>query len=189
MPPLEVAQSQRRGLENSQGLKSFFEALDDMKNGRRLEAVRIAHYGDSHIAADILTAEIRHQFQRDFGDGGPGYIVARNPMSTPRKGVSSGATSGWSVDGIGKNGENDGFYGLAGISLTTHKADERMWLETSCNHFEVYYMRWPGGGTVDITVDGAVPEPASWAMMIVGFGMVGGTVRRNRRVTAVRGIA
>ena len=27
----------------------------------------------------------------------------------------------------------------------------------------------------------AVPEPASWALMIIGFGMVGGTVRARRR--------
>ncbi|HEV7476020.1 MAG TPA: GDSL-type esterase/lipase family protein [Pyrinomonadaceae bacterium] len=153
MPRIE-AQSERRGIENSQGLTSFFSALDEMKSGRRLEPVRITHYGDSHIAADILTAEIRRQFQRAFGDGGPGYLVARNPMSTPRKGVSSGATSGWSVDGIGNGAGNDGFYGLAGISLTTNKADERMWVETSCNHFEIYYMTWPGGGAIDIKVDG-----------------------------------
>lgn len=30
---------------------------------------------------------------------------------------------------------------------------------------------------------GAVPEPATWAMMIVGFGLVGGTMRRARRQT------
>lgn len=29
---------------------------------------------------------------------------------------------------------------------------------------------------------GAVPEPASWAMMIAGFGLVGGTMRYRRRV-------
>jgi hypothetical protein len=28
-----------------------------------------------------------------------------------------------------------------------------------------------------------VPEPASWAMMITGFGLVGGMVRRRRRAT------
>jgi hypothetical protein len=34
-----------------------------------------------------------------------------------------------------------------------------------------------GGGT-------AVPEPASWAMLIAGFGLVGATARRRRRITA-----
>lgn len=29
----------------------------------------------------------------------------------------------------------------------------------------------------------AVPEPATWAMMIVGFGLVGGTMRRRHRAT------
>lgn len=29
---------------------------------------------------------------------------------------------------------------------------------------------------------GGVPEPATWAMMIVGFGLVGGAVRRRNRV-------
>jgi hypothetical protein len=35
----------------------------------------------------------------------------------------------------------------------------------------------PGGG-------GAVPEPATWAMMVVGFGLLGGSLRRRRFVTA-----
>ena len=33
---------------------------------------------------------------------------------------------------------------------------------------------------------GAVPEPATWAMLILGFGMVGGAIRYRRRETAVR---
>jgi hypothetical protein len=39
------------------------------------------------------------------------------------------------------------------------------------------------GGTIRLTEGGAVPEPASWAMMIAGFGLVGGVLRR--RTTAV----
>lgn len=34
-----------------------------------------------------------------------------------------------------------------------------------------------------IAATGAVPEPASWAMMIVGFGLVGASLRRRQKVT------
>jgi PEP-CTERM motif len=34
-------------------------------------------------------------------------------------------------------------------------------------------------------VNGAVPEPATWAMMIGGFGAIGGTMRYRRRRTAI----
>lgn len=35
-------------------------------------------------------------------------------------------------------------------------------------------------GTLDITAASAVPEPATWAMMILGFGMTGFQLRRRR---------
>jgi lysophospholipase L1-like esterase len=143
-----------RGIENARALDSFFSALAAAKSRRRIEPVRVMHYGDSHTAADILTAQIRRSLQRDFGDGGAGYMSARNPFSTPRRGVLSGATSGWWIDGVGKGGATDGIYGLAGFSLSTDKADERAWVETACNHFEIYYLRQPGGGRMDITVNG-----------------------------------
>ncbi|HKQ53200.1 MAG TPA: GDSL-type esterase/lipase family protein [Pyrinomonadaceae bacterium] len=152
-----------RGVENPAGLEKFFRALSTVK--RRIEPVRIMHFGDSHTAADILTAEIRRKFQAEFGDGGAGYMVPRNPMSTPRRGVLSGATSGWAVDGIGGRVEVNGIYGLAGIGLSTTQPDERAWIEAQCNHFEVYFLRQPGGGTIDITIDGmsVLEQPMSLA--------------------------
>jgi hypothetical protein len=35
-----------------------------------------------------------------------------------------------------------------------------------------------------IPTSGAVPEPASWAMLIAGFGLVGAMQRRRQRVAA-----
>src|ERR1043165_3792627 len=55
-----------RGIENASALERFFKSLSSVK--RRIEPVRIMHFGDSHTAADILTAQIRNQFQRDFGE-------------------------------------------------------------------------------------------------------------------------
>jgi hypothetical protein len=40
-------------------------------------------------------------------------------------------------------------------------------------------------GFVTISSVAAVPEPATWAMMLVGFGMMGGALRYRRRGTKV----
>jgi lysophospholipase L1-like esterase len=164
MSPLVVGQSRNakpkpralpaNRIENAPALVNFFRALRASQSGRRLEPVRIMHFGDSHIAADILTAQIRRRFQEEFGDGGAGYIVPRNPMSTHRRGVSSGASPGWVVEGIGGRIARDGIYGPAGIALSASLANERAWLQTSANHFEIYYVCQPGGGSIDILVDG-----------------------------------
>lgn len=143
-----------RGVENVAALDKFFRALAATKGGRRIDPVRIMHYGDSHTAADILTAEIRRDFQREFGDGGAGYMIPRNPQSTPRRGVVNGATSGWVVDGVGQKGMSEPFLGLAGLSLTTDRAGESAWLQTTCKRFEIYFLKQPGGGAIDILVDG-----------------------------------
>lgn len=48
--------------------------------------------------------------------------------------------------------------------------------------------RLPGGGGDDLTqsavLTGEVPEPASWATMLFGFGVIGGALRARRRKTA-----
>ena len=36
----------------------------------------------------------------------------------------------------------------------------------------------------DFIATTAVPEPASWALLIMGFGLTGATMRRRRGVTA-----
>src|SRR5215813_3569433 len=137
-------------LENLQALRNFLAALSESRAGRRLEPVRIMHFGDSHVAADILTREIRERFQAEFGDGGPGFIVPRNPMATRRRGVDSGATEGWVIEGIGGRYVADNIYGPAGISLATQRAGERAWLEADCNHFEVYFVGQAGAGRIDV---------------------------------------
>jgi lysophospholipase L1-like esterase len=161
-----------KGIENVAALANFFRALASSKSGRRLEPVRIMQFGDSHTAADILTAEIRRRFQQDFGDGGPGYIVPRNPMSTRRRGVLSGASSGWISEGIGGRIANDGIYGPAGIALGTSLPNERTWLQTTANHFEIYFVRQPGGGRIDVLVDGAsvLEAPLSLASRLPRLG-------------------
>lgn len=69
-----------RGLENAGALSSFYEALAELKAGRRRDPIRIAHYGDSHTAANILTAEVRRSFEREFGLYGESATQARSSI-------------------------------------------------------------------------------------------------------------
>ena len=69
----------------------------------------------------------------------------------------------------------------------THSSDLRTWQEV----FGISPAQgtpWLGGAgnainLSDLFVTGAVPEPATWAMMIVGFGLVGGVMRRGAKST------
>jgi len=141
-------------IENTEALAKFFQTLSTAQTKQRIDPIRIMHFGDSHVAADVLTREIRERFQADFGDGGAGFIVPRNPMATKRRGVLSGFTEGWVVEGIGGKYSADGIYGPAGINIATSDPGERAWVETAASHFEVYFARQQNGGKVEITVDG-----------------------------------
>jgi len=47
-----------------------------------------------------------------------------------------------------------------------------------------YTLSFYGPGEVVIASTGAVPEPATWAMLIAGFGLVGATLRQRRTAIA-----
>lgn len=70
VPQLSWAQQQRYNeIENPAGLERFYQALNEIRTGKRTRPVLIIQYGDSHTAADFLTGSIRSRFQKDFGDG------------------------------------------------------------------------------------------------------------------------
>ncbi len=87
-------------------------------------------------------------------------------------GISLGTLTGNHADAAqtGETGE-DRFYGVtnqAGIS--------RIRITNTSGGIEADHVQY---GFRLATVPGAVPEPATWAMMILGFGAVGGILRRR----------
>jgi hypothetical protein len=81
---------------------------------------------------------------------------------------------------------NDDFSSLlASGSLVT---DPAALTRVAINVTSTSTMRFQFSGTWELglqnVVFGAVPEPSSWAMLIVGFGMVGASVRRKRLANA-----
>ncbi len=64
----------RNEIVNDKGLEPFFEKLYAQKTGNN-QRVSVLHIGDSHIQADFLSAQVRTNFQKDFGNGGRGIVV------------------------------------------------------------------------------------------------------------------
>jgi len=59
-------------------LAPFFARLSELERGQRPIA-RLAHIGDSIVADDKITARLRQRMQREFGDGGWGWLYAQRP--------------------------------------------------------------------------------------------------------------
>jgi len=141
-------------VENAAALIPFFEQLYRHQHGEMSGPLRVLHYGDSHTAADELTGDLREHFQMAFGDGGSGYAFAGSPWRGYRhQDVRTGSTRGWHTDGlVGRSG--DGVYGLGGVSMTTTAARESVYLQAECQAFELYFLKQPGGGLLQIYDNG-----------------------------------
>lgn len=85
---------------------------------------------------------------------------------------SDGSTSTQALAGNGNNqfGVTDGSPGISSVTFVSQGAG------LGVDSFRQLRL----GGVVS-----AVPEPATWAMMLLGFGLVGGAVRRTRRKVRV----
>ena len=139
-------------LDGGGALVPFFEQLSHPTENMSLH---ILQYGDSHTASDDWANQLRQAFQAKFGGGGPGYTLPGHPFLGYRRFDSRGANSrGWYTGGIVTR-KSDGIDGLGGISLTAQSAGETVSLSVECEQLELHYLRQPGGGQLDFSVDGA----------------------------------
>lgn len=156
-----LAQAAALEVENPAALVPFFEQLYRHNHGDAEGPVRMMQYGDSHTAADEWTGAIRALFQGQFGDGGSGYALAGRPWRGYRRfGLRAGGTLGWRSDGLmGRAG--DGRYGLGGVSVSTRRPRESVYLEADCETVELFYLQQPGGGSLRFSDNGEVVEKLS----------------------------
>jgi hypothetical protein len=132
-------------------LVPFFEQLSHPPENMSLH---ILQYGDSHTASDDWANQLRRDFQTKFGAGGAGYTLPGHPFLGYRRFDSHGSNSrGWYTSGIITR-KNDGIDGLGGVSLTAQSAGETVTLSVECQQLELHYLRQPGGGQLEFSVDG-----------------------------------
>jgi lysophospholipase L1-like esterase len=141
-------------------LVPFFERLYRLSSGES-PAVHILHFGDSHTASDDWTGALRELFQGRFGDGGAGFSMAGTPFKGYRRyDVRGGASKGWESAGL-RTGEGDGFFGLGGVSISTERAGQTIYLDAGCDSVELDYVQQPGGGRIALSDNGQSVKEAS----------------------------
>jgi len=130
-------------------------ALSSAPDGTRL---RVAHFGDSHTAADIWTGRVRAVLQDRFGDGGRGFLMFGKPWDGYwPEGAETGATEGWTgsnalLQGV-EGRETTGVFGLGGGALCADEAGPEAWIILAATEGprvgELFFTTGPGGGDLE----------------------------------------
>lgn len=121
----------------------------------------ILQIGDSHTAADFFTGRVRQQLQKLFGAGGL-YL----PPGLPHAGIRSDSftinvSPGWEYQSMAKSAEKDRFW-LTGYSAASTAPDAEISFTSkkpvSFDAIDVSFLRQPGAGSVDISIDGTLVD-------------------------------
>lgn len=139
-------------------------ALDAFHGALRRAALgegqaRVVVYGASHVASDFATGTLRTMLQDEFGDAGHGFVLPVHPWRYYHHvGIEiESRRSAWTTERVRGSLPEPGHFGLMGVALTT--STRRAWGRVLTGHqhaskFELYYWRQPGGGTIEVRIDG-----------------------------------
>jgi lysophospholipase L1-like esterase len=145
-------------------LDPFYEALFKLRSAGTSEPVTILHLGDSHIAADRITGEVRALLQARFGDAGRGLMMPGFPFPYYKvRGVDFEKAGKWTA---ANSLNEDGVYGITGVSLTGSDADAVLKLTSTSGPFispQVWLLAGPGGGHAVVRAAGKSEEVATAA--------------------------
>ncbi|HCP45350.1 MAG TPA: hypothetical protein DIU15_04880, partial [Deltaproteobacteria bacterium] len=144
-------------------LDSWYESLARAEDGEPGRLVRVVHFGDSTIAADGITGQVRRRLQARFGDGGPGFLAIEvDPRWGMRPGILRTHTGDWETQTITFGGSELDRYGLAGtVSTSAGESTVRLGglkqagVRQLLHRFDVYYRTGPGLGSFSVHVSGA----------------------------------
>ena len=136
-------------------LSRFHRALGALESGQRHKPITILHLGDSHIASDRFSGDLREMFQKRFGDAGRGLMMPGYPFPYYRaRGVKFAKKGKWKAANSFKRA--GGLFGLTGVRLATREKNAKLSLASLTGPFEwaeVAFLAGPGKGTATVAVD------------------------------------
>lgn len=165
-PAIRIDPSEYEGIEqhieNPDALRPFFAALEQTARREAHAITRIAHYGDSSIATDLITHTVRRRMQRRFGDAGHGFhLVSRGTMPYAHRDVKHRAGDGWQLRQIVASQDRHGIYGYGGVSFQPNgtgawakfATDSDAPVGGRVSRFQIYYRTQPNGGRLRYQID------------------------------------
>lgn len=184
------------GSENGliQGLTSSLKlTFDGVQNGA---------YVFDYLLSNTSTAPTTSSSVTAFGfNVDPNATLASSSVDGTFNVVSSGQVSqGYNLEMCFKDGQGNncaGSPGNQGIAMGGTPGSGTISLafsggspdEIVLSNYLVRYQAVNGNGSAVGRPIGAVPEPSTWAMMLLGFGAVGASLRRNRKRAPLAQIA
>ncbi len=157
--PVIVPGSRAQALldDESPALDHFYAALWRSEKKERGAVTRILHYGDSPTTADLITGDVRTTLQARYGDAGHGFVLIGKPWAWYQHTGLQVSGSGWKMSRASNSELHDGLYGLGGVSFAADEAatSRIVYATPGHRHFEIWYLKQPGGGTLEVSGDGA----------------------------------
>jgi lysophospholipase L1-like esterase len=143
-------------------LAHFHEALRKLAAGEDPDGkVRVLVYGASHTQADVYPGYLRAYLQTRFGNGGQGFVsVVKVNKWFRYADWSIDETKGWVCEHAQRSSSRkDGYYGLLGAcGSATNKKDKTTLIPrnqtVAASRYELWYLAQPGGGKLELFVDG-----------------------------------
>lgn len=162
---------------------TFLAACATMASSANAASYLVTYGGPAAFSATVTTTDTAN----------PQGFLTVTGLSGTRGGIAI------SLLPVGSLGGNDNllkptasFLTFNGISYTAGATSYNIYLDTPpASYRECFGTPTQCENNVAVTgftvspVGGAVPEPATWGMMILGFGVVGGAVRHRRRSTKI----
>jgi len=99
-------------------MDGFFDQLRDVALDQSDRPVRISQLGDSLVAGDAFTGELRRLLHEQFGDGGFGFVhIGEASPHVGTRNLTSDTSSAWTVHDVVWEPHSDFKFGIAGVSF------------------------------------------------------------------------
>ena len=97
---------------NVKELYKFFRALKESRNKK----IRIAHYGDSILLGDVITENLRQNFQNKFGGNGLGFLSIKPDDIRMKRTIRQTVYGNWIMGSITKGNPKHFPIGISGLT-------------------------------------------------------------------------